>query len=190
MKDTMTKERIKETRGKYGLSQRSFAKLLGIGEATMVRYESGAQPNRANANLLRAAEDPRFMQGCLERDGERIPAKQRKHASEYVYAFIHLDKEEPEPMDMNEMYDLTLRQEVLTELKADVTCRLIDYMTNNDISPEDGSAVSQLFMNVAETRSTIFEAKNSRDPLLDQIEHYLHFCQTYVSELETDQKAA
>ena len=48
-------------RRKYGLTQQGFARLLGLGEASVVRYENGQTPSKANANLIRAADNPAFM---------------------------------------------------------------------------------------------------------------------------------
>ncbi len=46
---------IREIREKYGFSQVLFAKILGIGEATLQRYERGALPRVSlNGVLLRA----------------------------------------------------------------------------------------------------------------------------------------
>lgn len=51
MAHELTPQDIKDIRAKYGLSQRSFARLLGLGEASLARYEKGQKPSRANANL-------------------------------------------------------------------------------------------------------------------------------------------
>ena len=70
MREHDMSQQIKEIRKHYGLSQQAFARLLGIGEASITRYEKGIAPTKANANLIRAAMIPAFMAGCLERDGE------------------------------------------------------------------------------------------------------------------------
>jgi len=44
---------IVEFRKKYNLSQRALAKLLGIGSATVARYEKGALPTDSLSNLLK-----------------------------------------------------------------------------------------------------------------------------------------
>ena len=46
MIDDITPDSIKSIRNRYGLSQQGFARLLGIGEASMARYESGATPSK------------------------------------------------------------------------------------------------------------------------------------------------
>lgn len=54
-------EEIKATREKYGLSQANFAKLLGMGEKTITRYENGSVQDEAHDTLIRAAQDAKFV---------------------------------------------------------------------------------------------------------------------------------
>ncbi|WP_080799654.1 helix-turn-helix domain-containing protein [Arabiibacter massiliensis] len=115
----ITPAEIKRIRSKYGLSQQAFARLLGIGEASMVRYENGQPPSKANANLIRAADHTAFMHECLERDGDSIPPAQRERVEKVVYAMVTFD-DEGEIMDINEMYMLTLEQEILNEKAAEI----------------------------------------------------------------------
>lgn len=119
MGDQLTALDIKQIRGRYGLTQQAFAQLLGIGEASMVRYENGKTPSRANANLIRAAANPWFMAECLDRDGDRIPEPQREKAEQIVYSMVTFD-EEGKIMDINEIYMLTLEQEILNEKAAEL----------------------------------------------------------------------
>ena len=60
MSKDLTAQDIKRIRRKYGLTQQGFARLLGLGEASVVRYENGQTPSKANANLIRAADNPAF----------------------------------------------------------------------------------------------------------------------------------
>ena len=118
MSDDITPSEIKRIRKKYGLTQQAFARLLGIGEASMVRYENGQPPSKANANLIRAAAHTAFMRECLERDGESIPPAQRESAEKVIYAMVTFD-DKGEIMDINEMY-ITLEQEILNEKAAEI----------------------------------------------------------------------
>ncbi len=115
----LTAEEIKGVRGKYGLTRKAYSQLTGIGEATLARYEAGQKPSKANANLIRASENPRFMADCLRRDGDLLPEKQREQAEKVVYAMVVFDDEE-EIVDINEIYVLTLEQEILNEHAASV----------------------------------------------------------------------
>ncbi len=123
MVDDITPARIKEIRKRYGLSQQAFARILGIGPASIARYENGAKPTKANANLIRAAEIPEFMADCLKRDGEVLTAKQRESVEKIVYAEVIFD-EEGEIMDINDIYELTLQQEVLNEKAWDIMAQV------------------------------------------------------------------
>ena len=117
MREHDMSQQIKEIRKHYGLSQQAFARLLGIGEASITRYEKGIVPTKANANLIRAAMIPEFMAGCLERDGDVLTPKQRASVEKIVCAEVAFD-EEGDIMDMTEIYELTLQQEVLNEKSA------------------------------------------------------------------------
>ncbi len=117
MTEDMSPEEIKRIRGKYGLSQKAFARLLGIGEASIVRYENGQTPTKANTNLIRAADNPAFLLDCLHRDGDVLTEEQRDKTERIVYAMVTLD-EEGEIMNINQIYEITLQQEVLNEQAA------------------------------------------------------------------------
>ena len=119
MSNDLSPEDIRSIREKYGLSRRAFSQLLGIGEASLARYENGAKPTKANANLIRAAAHPRFMLECLNSDGDQLTERQRDKTERIVYAMVYFD-EGGEVMDVNEMYMLTLEQEILNEHAASV----------------------------------------------------------------------
>lgn len=53
----LTSHDIMTIRKKYGLSQESFAKILGLGLKTITRYENGAIQDRTHDNLLRLVND-------------------------------------------------------------------------------------------------------------------------------------
>lgn len=142
MSDDMTAQEIKEIRGKYGLSRKAFSQLLGIGEASLARYESGAAPTKANANLIRAAKNPRFMADCLMRDGAALPEKQRAKAEQVVYSMVYFD-DEGEIMDMTDMYLITLEQEILNEHAASV---MADIDRLSDEAEKRGDALLALVL--------------------------------------------
>lgn len=126
MSSDLSPQDIKETRGKYGLSRKAFAQLLGIGEASMARYEAGAKPTKANANLIRAAAHPRFMLECMNNDGDQLTKRQRDKTEKILYSMVYFD-EEGEVMDINDMYMLTLEQEILNEHAASIMADIDRY---------------------------------------------------------------
>lgn len=58
-------EEIKKIREQYGLSQRSFAKLLNWGNKTICRYENGSIQDKAHNSLLLFLRDPENMRTYL-----------------------------------------------------------------------------------------------------------------------------
>lgn len=71
---------IRRLRARYGLSQRSLARLLGWGLVTVQRYERGALQDTSHDDLLRALEDPRSVLELLDRRGDQLPARAREAA--------------------------------------------------------------------------------------------------------------
>ena len=157
----ITAQEIKDIRGKYGLSQQSFARLLGIGEASMVRYENGKKPTKANANLIRAAANPEFMLDCIRRDGESLSANQRQKAEQIVYALVSFG-EEGDVMDINDIYTLTLEQEILNEkaaeVMADIERKLKDAQEEHDKIGE--LVYESALLQIALAKASIFDKEN------------------------------
>ena len=69
---------IRQLRERYGLSQRSLARLLGWGLVTVQRYERGALQDKSHNDLLRVLEDPAFVLELLDRHGDRLPERVRQ----------------------------------------------------------------------------------------------------------------
>lgn len=76
--DLLTPERIKSIRERYRLSQKSFAALLGMSEATINRYEQGGLQDPSHDTAMRACENPQVMQDLLWRRGSALSEWQRK----------------------------------------------------------------------------------------------------------------
>lgn len=71
----LTPNRIKETREKYGVSQRAFSRILGWGEVTIHRYETGALQDRSHNDALVLLESPGNMKILLENNKNKINRK-------------------------------------------------------------------------------------------------------------------
>jgi putative zinc finger/helix-turn-helix YgiT family protein len=59
-------EEIKAFRKTYGLSQKELSSLLGFGEVTLSRYESGALQDKAHEISLRLVTDPNGLRSLVE----------------------------------------------------------------------------------------------------------------------------
>ena len=129
MSKDLTAQDIKRIRRKYGLTQQGFARLLGLGEASVVRYENGQTPSKANANLIRAADNPAFMRDCFERDGDLLSHEQRGKAEQIIYALVTFD-EDGDIMDINEISHIKpriiseghLNTVRLSEIRGQIEC--------------------------------------------------------------------
>ena len=73
----LTPQEIRSIREGYGLSQRSMARLLGCGDVTIHRYESGALQDAAHDRLLRLIREPANLQTLLEGAGDSAPSDLR-----------------------------------------------------------------------------------------------------------------
>ena len=69
-------EHIREIRGKYGLGQKAFARLLGWGDVTLARYETGSLQSKSHDATLRAAEDSSYVRRMYQLNGDRLTPDQ------------------------------------------------------------------------------------------------------------------
>lgn len=74
-KGLLTPAQIRNIRGRYGLSQRAFSRILGWGEITIHRYESGALQDRSHNDYLVLLQNPNNMKKLLEENKDRINQK-------------------------------------------------------------------------------------------------------------------
>lgn len=75
----LSSEEIKAIREKYGLSQRSLGALLGWGEITVHRYETGAIQDRAHNNMIVLIRQPENMREQLVANSDVLPAYVKKN---------------------------------------------------------------------------------------------------------------
>lgn len=71
-------EEIKRIREQYGLSQRSFAKLLNWGDKTICRYENGSIQDKAHNSLLLFLRDPENMRTYLTENEVAFNERQKE----------------------------------------------------------------------------------------------------------------
>lgn len=76
MKNLLSPEDIKLIRESYGLSQRAFARTLGISEATMNRYELGALQDTVYNNLMLLIKEPNNMMRIAVQNKDKISSKE------------------------------------------------------------------------------------------------------------------
>lgn len=81
-KGLLTPEEIKDIRERYQLSQRSFAALLGMSEASINRYERGGLQDESHDTVIRACREPSIVRDLLRRHGNRLSAWQRQRVEQ------------------------------------------------------------------------------------------------------------
>ena len=70
-------EEIRAIRSKYGVSQETFAKVLGMGAKTIARYENGSLQDEAQNNLILLMRDFSNMRKLIELHPERLSRTER-----------------------------------------------------------------------------------------------------------------
>ncbi len=93
-------EDIVALRKRYGFSQRVFAAIVGVGVASLQRYEQGNLPTDSHAQLLRNARDTRFLKkrliegpkGLSEHDvAKALSAVESSSIERVNYAVVRID---------------------------------------------------------------------------------------------------
>lgn len=77
-------EEIKKIREQYGLSQRSFAKLLNWGDKTIRRYENGSVQDKAHNSLILFLRKPENMRTYLTENEVMLDERQKNKLLETV----------------------------------------------------------------------------------------------------------
>ncbi|NVM32013.1 MAG: DUF4065 domain-containing protein [Candidatus Helarchaeota archaeon] len=90
----LSPDQIRAIREKYGLSQRALSRLLGWGEITIHRYESGAIQDNVHDSLLRLIEDPQNIQKFFEANRDKLPSYIAARLEKRITSFLQEDKEQ------------------------------------------------------------------------------------------------
>jgi len=90
----LSPDEIRTTREKYGLSQRALSRLLGWGDITIHRYESGAIQDKVHDSTLRLIEDPQTMQKIFETSRGKLTSYTAKRLEETIATFLQEDNEQ------------------------------------------------------------------------------------------------
>lgn len=86
-------DEIKAVREKYGLGQRAFSRLLGWGEITIHRYESGALQDEIHNNELIFMNNPENFSILFEKNKVKLPSRTVKRVDERLKGLLLCKKE-------------------------------------------------------------------------------------------------
>lgn len=82
-KGLLTTNEIKQIRDRYRLSQATFSKLLGFGEKTITRYESGSIQDRTHDNLMRLLKRDENMIVLYKLNIKSLSSNEQKKIGDY-----------------------------------------------------------------------------------------------------------
>ena len=83
-------EEIKEIRESYGLSQVSFARILGFGDKTIARYENGSLQEEAQNNLLILVKNFINFDMLLDNHIDRLSSSDYSKAKSVIYSLMNV----------------------------------------------------------------------------------------------------
>ncbi|MBE0476747.1 MAG: DUF4065 domain-containing protein [Coriobacteriia bacterium] len=104
----MSPEEMVRLRDRYGLGVRPFSLLLGWGEITLHRYESGSLQDSAHEAALRMAEDPANVRILLQANGHKLTARQRARLER---ALESLEAQRVEPCRTSDRFEVREEQD-------------------------------------------------------------------------------
>lgn len=83
----LTPEEIIAIRERYGISQTTFAKVLGLGEKTIARYENGSIQDAAQNNLILLSKNINNFKTLFEQQFDRLDDGEKKKINEALMKF-------------------------------------------------------------------------------------------------------
>ncbi len=95
----LSPQEIRVLREKYELPQRTLGKILGWGEVTIHRYETGALPDASHHKMLRLLDNPEVMKKLLIESKDIIPKTTFRRAMEKIHTLLE-EQENEEFIDL------------------------------------------------------------------------------------------
>lgn len=87
----VTTYEIKETRQEFGLNQRDFARLIGLGEITVARYESGFIPSKANSLRIRQLNRLDQLKAYYKETKDALSDRAIERIEHYIQTFVSIE---------------------------------------------------------------------------------------------------
>lgn len=136
----LTNFEIKKIRQKYGLTQKEYALVIGVGEVTVHRFEKGAIQTEAVDSIMKLSNDPDNMSFLL--------LQNRKNISESLYnsllkrieelqilkkhALVDINKFNLDVLELEEEFAIDIAKNIINIYNA----RVDELVRNYDIVPE------------------------------------------------------
>jgi len=91
-KNLLLPEQIKNTREKYGLSQRAFSRALGFSEITINRYEGGAIQDLTHNGIILLVDEPQNMLIIARQNKDNLSNKELEAIENNVKKLLDTSK--------------------------------------------------------------------------------------------------
>ena len=136
----LTNSEIKKIRQKYGLTQKEYALVIGVGEVTVHRFENGAIQTEAIDSIMKLSNDPDKMAFLLLQNRNNIDESlyslllQRVSELQTLkrHALVDIDKFDGDTLDFKEEDVIDVAKNIIKIYNAKV-----DKLARNyDIVPE------------------------------------------------------
>lgn len=136
----LTNSEIKKIRQKYGLTQKEYALVIGVGEVTVHRFENGAIQTEAIDSIMKLSNDPDNMAFLLLQNRRNIDESlyslllQRIRELQTLkrHALVDINKFDVDVLEFKEENVIDVAQNIINIYNAKV-----DKLVNNyDIIPE------------------------------------------------------
>lgn len=102
----LTVQEIKNTRKKYGMTQKEFALSIGVGEITVHRFENGAIQTEAADAIMRLSDDPDNMCNLLIKNHINLPEESYQSFMKKVNELQRLKRHHIARYNVNDFTDL------------------------------------------------------------------------------------
>lgn len=87
----VTTYEIRKKRTDFGLNQRDFARLIGLGEITVARYESGFIPSKANSLRIRQLNDLDQLKAYYKDTKDALSERAIERIERYIQTFVSIN---------------------------------------------------------------------------------------------------
>ena len=136
----LTSTEIKKIREKYGLNQKDYALVIGVGEITVHRFETGAIHTEAVDSIMRLSNDPDNMYFLLLQNKKNIDESLYNTVTKKIknlqnlkrHCLIDIDKFTIDNLQFNEEDVLDVAKNIINIYNAKVD----ELVSNYDIIPE------------------------------------------------------
>ena len=168
----LTNSEIKKIRQKYGLTQKEYALVIGVGEVTVHRFEKGAIQTEAVDSIMRLSNDPDNMSFLLLQNRKNISESLYNMLLERIkelqilkrHALIDINKFDLDVLAFEEESAIDVAKNIINVYNAKVDELVRDY----DIVPEyiTNLKLQKLLYFVQALCLTIFDKKAFSEKIL------------------------